>query len=255
MKLTFDRPVEKHRFTLKCIPYTSERQEILDLCTDVYPKEFLSQSDDSFGNHCIFGYSEGQHDHFSVAVTGRARTGLSLSEPAGEDYQIGLYKYQTDCTRPGPCIRSFADQFHFSDTDASFYKAKMFMAALYERFQYVPGSTSIRTTAEQALDLGMGVCQDYSHILLSLCRLERIPCRYVVGMLMGEGLSHAWVEICQDGRWIALDPTNNLVVDDQHIKISAGRDYRDCIINQGLFVGQTTQHQEILVRVQEVRLD
>ena len=129
------------------------------------------------------------------------------------------------------------------------------MAALYERFQYVPGSTSIRTTAEQALDLGMGVCQDYSHILLSLCRLERIPCRYVVGMLMGEGLSHAWVEICQDGRWIALDPTNNLVVDDQHIKISAGRDYRDCIINQGLFVGQTTQHQEILVRVQEVRLD
>ena len=99
--------------------------------------------------------------------------------------------------------------------------------------------------------LGKGVCQDYSHILLSLCRMEGIPCRYVVGMLIGEGASHAWVEICSEGRWIALDPTNNLVVDDQHIKISAGRDYQDCIINQGIFTGQTRQTQQILVSVKE----
>ena len=100
--------------------------------------------------------------------------------------------------------------------------------------------------------LGMGVCQDYSHILLSLCRMERIPARYVVGLLMGEGLSHAWVEVCSGGRWIALDPTNNLVVDDQHIKISSGRDYKDCMINQGLFVGRTTQRQDVHVSVTEL---
>lgn len=111
--------------------------------------------------------------------------------------------------------------------------------------------TAIQTTAEEAMALGMGVCQDYSHILLSLCRMEHIPSRYVVGMLIGEGLSHAWVEICDNGHWIALDPTNNLIVDDQHIKISSGRDYQDCIINQGLFVGQTTQVQTIHVSVTE----
>lgn len=95
-----------------------------------------------------------------------------------------------------------------------------------------------------------GVCQDYSHILLSLCRMERIPARYVVGMLVGEGLSHAWVEVYESGRWIALDPTNNLVVDDEHIRISVGRDYGDCTMNQGIFVGQTTQTQEVKVFVE-----
>lgn len=107
------------------------------------------------------------------------------------------------------------------------------------------------TTAEQAMALGQGVCQDYAHILLSLCRMEQIPCRYAVGMLLGEGLSHAWVEIADGERWYALDPTNRLLVDDQHIKISAGRDYTDCTINQGLFVGRTRQTQQAVVSVQE----
>lgn len=126
------------------------------------------------------------------------------------------------------------------------------MRRLYQDFHYEQGVTDISTTAEEALLLGKGVCQDYSHIMLSLCRMERIPSRYVVGMLMGEGLSHAWVEICSDGHWIALDPTNNLVVDTQHIKISSGRDYQDCIINQGVFTGFASQVQHIQVSVKEI---
>ena len=130
-------------------------------------------------------------------------------------------------------------------------RACAFMDGLHDRFVYTPGVTDIHTTAEQAMALGQGVCQDYAHILLSLCRMEQIPCRYVVGMLLGEGLSHAWVEIADGERWYALDPTNRLLVDDQHIKISAGRDYTDCTINQGLFVGRTRQTQQAVVSVQE----
>lgn len=251
MKLSFDSPVEKHRFTLKCVPRSSARQQILTLQTSVHPKEFLSSSMDSFGNYCIYGYSEGKHDYFGVTVCGTALTGLADSEPAGEDYQIGLFKYQTACTYPGPAIRAFFDRISVPAGGSNFDRARLFMDALYEQFEYVQGVTMIQTTAEQAFSLGKGVCQDYSHILLSLCRLARIPCRYVVGMLMGEGLSHAWVEIFDNGRWIAIDPTNHLIVDDQHIRISSGRDYRDCMINQGLFVGMTAQHQEICVKVTE----
>ncbi len=251
MKLAFDHPVRQHRFTLRCVPISNERQQIHVFDTDVYPKEFLSADMDSFGNYCIYGYSEGQHDHFSVSVTGTAKTGLSSFETAPEDYQLGLFRYQTECTRPGPCIRTFHERFSFPDETESIDRAIAYMEALYREFQYVQGVTGISTTAEEALNLGKGVCQDYSHILLSLCRLDRIPCRYVVGMLLGEGLSHAWVEVCSNGRWIALDPTNNLIVDDRHIKISSGRDYKDCTINQGLFVGQTTQTQTIHVSVTE----
>jgi len=251
MQLLFDVPVEQHRFTLKCIPRTNERQTISGLSVDVYPKKFLSESTDSYGNHCIYGYSEEQHDHFSVRVTGKAATGLKPWETAGEPHQVGLFKYQTRYTEPGPCLCAFAEKFPVSPQAAALEKAEALMRALYSNFQYVPGVTDFTTTAEQAMSQGRGVCQDYSHILLSLCRMQHIPCKYVVGMLLGEGLSHAWVEVCDDGRWYALDPTNNLVVDDQHIKISSGRDYDDCTINQGVFVGRAVQTQRASVTVCE----
>ena len=251
MRLDFSSLVEKHRFTLKCIPRSNERQEISDLEVMVYPKEFLSDAWDSFGNRCIYGHAEGKHDHFSFRVTGTAKTGLMPHETAKESHLIGIYKYQTEYTKPGPCLQAFAGHFTFGPGNSDLDKARAYMTGLYGVFQYVPGATGIFTTAEQAMALGKGVCQDYSHILLSLCRMEGIPCRYVVGMLIGEGASHAWVEVCHEGRWIALDPTNNLVVDDQHIKISAGRDYKDCIINQGIFTGQTRQTQRVYVSVKE----
>lgn len=252
MRLEFSSFVEKHRFTLKCIPRSNERQEIENLEIMVYPKEFLSNAEDSFGNRCIYGHAEGKHDHFSFKISGTARTGLAPSETAKESHLIGIYKYQTEYTRPGPCIQAFARQFSFGPNTTAYEKAEAYMHGLYGTFQYVQHVTDIYTTAEQAMALGKGVCQDYSHILLSLCRMENIPSRYVVGMLIGEGLSHAWVEICCGGRWIALDPTNNLIVDDSHIKISSGRDYKDCIVNQGVFVGQTKQNQRICVSVSQL---
>lgn len=251
MKLMFEDSVRQHRFTLKCVPLSNECQQIENVKLDVYPKEFLSASKDSFGNYCIYGYSEGEHDHFSVSVTGTAKTGLSVDEAAKKEYQLGLFRYQTDCTRPGPAICKFHDQVVPEKNAGNLLKALTFMSELYRNFLYVQGVTVIGTTAEEAMAGGKGVCQDYAHILLSLCRMEKIPCRYVVGMLMGEGLSHAWVEVFHEGRWIGLDPTNNLIVEDQHIKISSGRDYKDCMINQGIFVGQTTQTQTIYVSVTE----
>ena len=252
MKLTFDTPIEDHRFTLKCIPKSNDRQQITTFDIDVYPKEFLSMDEDSFGNSCIYGYSKDFHDHFSIQFSGHAKTGITTQEETGDLFKVGMYKYQTDYTMPGACILSFAEGLSFPDASSDYDKSIIIMHRLYEQFRYVQGVTNIFTTAEDAMKLGTGVCQDYSHIMLSLCRLQHIPARYVVGMLMGEGLSHAWVEIFSDGAWFALDPTNNLIVGDDHIKISNGRDYNDCTINQGLFTGNTTQTQEISVIVNEI---
>lgn len=127
MKLVFDHPVREHRFTLKCIPRSNERQEIRDLFTDVYPKEFLSSSEDSFGNQCIYGFSEGEHDHFSVLVKGTASTGLSPSEAAREDYQLGIFRYQTDYTHPGMCISTFHDRFSFPPETSALEKPPHFL--------------------------------------------------------------------------------------------------------------------------------
>lgn len=252
MKLTFDIPVREHHFTIRCIPRSDARQEITDLRVEIFPNEFLEDGEDSFGNLCIFGYASGPHDHFSIRVEGKARAGIRDRICAGAPHAVGMYKVQTDYTRPGGAIRDFAAQLPPRGGASNLERATAFMDRLYESFRYVQGATSLYTTAEEAMERGEGVCQDYAHILLSLCRMERIPCRYVVGLLMGEGLSHAWVEVYEEGYWIALDPTNHLVVDDAHIRISSGRDYADCTINQGIFTGQTTQTQEAAVSVYEI---
>ena len=79
-----------------------------------------------------------------------------------------------------------------------------------------------------------------------------IPARYVVGMMIGEGYTHAWVEIYTGEGWYGLDPTNNLHIDDYYIKIAHGRDYADCIVDRGIFNGFTNQQQEIVVSVEEI---
>ena len=252
LRIRFSSPVTNHRFTVRCVPRDNERQKIRQMEISVLPKESLSNSLDSFGNYCIYGHCQSEHDLFEVKVKGTAQTGLTDSEYAGMDYLMGRYRYQTAYTRPGNALVDFYRQFAFSEGTSNLEKSMRMMEALYQRFRYVQGVTNIQTTAEEAMEMGMGVCQDYSHVLISLCRMAGIPARYVVGMLIGEGASHAWVEIYDHERWYALDPTNMLVVHEDHIKISNGRDYNDCVMNQGVMVGLTRQDQEVEVLVEEI---
>lgn len=253
LKIRFSSPVKDHRFTLRCVPCDNERQRMKEMEISVLPKENLSSSTDSFGNYCIYGNCKSPHDLFMAEVRGIAQVGLKDTEYAGEDYRMGLYRYQTAYTRPGDAIREFHSRIPSLKGKTNLEKAIFMMERLYESFQYKQGVTTICTTAEEAMTLGKGVCQDYAHILISLCRMEGIPARYVVGMLIGEGASHAWVEVYDEPYWIALDPTNMLIVNDQHIKISGGRDYQDCVINQGIMTGLARQEQEIEVLVEEIR--
>ena len=192
-------------------------------------------------------------------------------EPSHKHRMVKLYKYQTELTKPGEALLKMADRLSTPcETDKirnqiafaeNYYGCRLENAGRYaiwvmnrlaECFQYRSGVTEIGTTAEEAFACGMGVCQDYAQIMLSLCRIKRIPCRYVTGMLVGEGASHAWVEVYTNGMWIPLDPTNQILVTDQHIKIAHGRDFSDTMVNQGVFIGNVTQKQDITVIVEQI---
>ena len=252
MKLAFSGAVNNHRFSLKCIPHDTDMQHIEKLSVSVYPDHITSENNDSYGNVTLFGYTNEYHNSFGFDITGLATTGLLDYEKSKELHQVGMYRYQTSVTRPGNSIFSFYDTLQLHENDSSTEKALRIMERLSDALQYVQGCTDMETTAEEAFSDGVGVCQDYAHIMLSLCRLERIPCRYVTGMMMGEGSSHAWVEIWDDKRWIGFDPTNRKLVNDEYIKISNGRDFSDCLVNQGIFTGNVSQSQEIKVIVEEV---
>lgn len=250
LKIAFDTPVTDHSFTVRCIPHSDERQRIVQQNIQILPKEFLCENTDAFGNSTIFGRAKEQHRSFEVVSEGVAQTGLSDGTNAKQAYQLGLFLQQTAHTAPGEGLRHFFETLPLQEEPDAYMRALLIMNRLRENFVYEQGCTDITTTAEQAWKLGRGVCQDYAHIMLSLCRMAGITCRYVAGMLTGEGYSHAWIEIAKDGRWYGIDPTNGVIVLENHIKISHGRDYSDCLINQGIFTGNAKQEQSIFVRVE-----
>jgi transglutaminase-like putative cysteine protease len=110
---------------------------------------------------------------------------------------------------------------------------------VFRRLDYRYGVTAIETTATEACALGAGVCQDYAHVMLAICRKAGIPARYVSGHLLGQGGSHAWVEVVypdpQRSGWVAmaLDPTHGRHAGLQYLTVASGRDYRDVAPTSG----------------------
>ena len=139
--------------------------------------------------------------------------------------------------------------------------AELVSAWVHERMDYVQGVTGVHTGAAAALALRGGVCQDYSHVMIAICRLLGIPALYVSGHLVGEGATHAWVEVllpasdASDGAYgWAFDPTHGCRTDLTYLTVAVGRDYGDVAPTSGSYRaghgGILTGHKE--VRVVEV---
>ena len=126
------------------------------------------------------------------------------------------------------------------------------------RVQYVPGATTVTSTAIEALERGKGVCQDITHITLGLLRSLGIPARYVSGYLypkrdpqIGEtiqGQSHAWVEYYA-GAWTGIDPTNGVRHTARHILVGRGRDYGDVSPLKGIYHGPKSKGAGVVVEI------
>ena len=91
--------------------------------------------------------------------------------------------------------------------------------------------------------------------MTAVLRYMGIPARYVAGLMIGEGYTHAWVEVYTRDGWYGLDPTNNLHIDEYYIKLAHGRDYGDCVTDRGCFRGTAGQVQKIYVKVEEIKND
>jgi transglutaminase-like putative cysteine protease len=137
------------------------------------------------------------------------------------------------------------------------------MEYIFRNFEYRYGSTSVSTHANEVIARRCGVCQDFAHAMVALCRCLGIPCRYVSGYffdatrdhsLRGSEASHAWVEVYIQGHgWIGLDPPNNKVIDDTYIAVAVGRDYRDVTPAAGTYFGSGSSILDVKVTVE--RLD
>ena len=132
----------------------------------------------------------------------------------------------------------------------------------YHALQYENGITTYRTSAAEALKLGKGVCQDFAHIMITLCRLCNLPARYVSGHMLGEGGTHAWVEVLlpvaghpDKALVVPFDPTHEREASLSYITIAVGRDYFDVAPTSGSFrasySGQLSAHKRVDLTVLE----
>ena len=136
--------------------------------------------------------------------------------------------------------------------------AQGLMNYVHGEFHYQPASTNSHTHMREVLATKAGVCQDFAHVMLGLCRALSLPARYVSGYLYngpaetlkGAQASHAWVEayIPYHG-WIGFDPTNNHVVSGNHVKVAVGRDYADVPPVKGTYRGTGRRSMTIEVLV------
>ena len=129
---------------------------------------------------------------------------------------------------------------------------------VHSTFAYDPDWTHVHTNAAEALNDRRGVCQDYAHVLIALCRRQGIPARYVSGYFFNgktgteNEASHAWMEVFLPGYgWKAWDPTHGREADTRYIKLAIGRDYDDAKPVSGRFRGKGRQHMEVHVQIRQ----
>lgn len=131
--------------------------------------------------------------------------------------------------------QSSKNLFAFDPTQSIFDNLQKLNLWVYRFIEFKPGATHVDTLLEEIIERPQGVCQDFTHLFCALARINRIPARYVSGYLhqgngyFGDSQMHAWAEayVPQIG-WMGFDPANNLLANDNHIKVAHGKDFNDC---------------------------
>jgi transglutaminase-like putative cysteine protease len=215
------------------------------------------RSYDTFGNVVLdFSVEEVEHDvEFSTWVVVE-REGMDEPDELSPDPR---FLEPSRLTFPDDALREAAEPLLKA---TGLELAAEISRLVHEHFTYDWGITSVTTTAAEAWRGAVGVCQDYAHCMVALCRLCGLPARYVSGHLLGEGGTHAWVEVLvphRNGvRSVAFDPTHDSRPGLRYVTVAVGRDYADVPPTSGTFEGPlggelTTHKRAAVTRVEYLR--
>ncbi len=147
--------------------------------------------------------------------------------------------------------------FQFDHSKSIFENLQNLNLWTYNHIYFKADVTDVTTTLNQIISNRQGVCQDFTHLFCALARQNNIPARYISGYLhqgngyFGDSQMHAWAEAyIPNIGWVGFDPTNNLMVNTNHIKVCHGKDYNDCSpLKGGVY---TTGKNETIYTVQVI---
>lgn len=248
-------------------PPTTDRQFVSSFSLALEPRPAaISERIDCWGNSSHFLLVQDPHREFRIL----AESELEIVPPPDADPDASpSWDAVAAAMRPRPRGETaLASQFVHASPFAplldsareyaldSFLRGRSLVEAslelmhrLHRDFRYDPAATTISTPLSEVFARRRGVCQDFSHAMLSCLRSLGLPARYVSGYLetrpppgkprlVGADASHAWIQFwCPEHGWIDLDPTNDVAPTDRHVVVATGRDFGDVTPFKGLILG------------------
>ncbi len=247
MTYTYDGPIHHLRHRLMVVPPVRHGDQTrVDHGLEVIGAAHrIDQRVDKFGNHLIevrvARVTEVvEFETWAVAARDVTRGPIRLDAKALHDPRL---LQPSPLTWPNDALEDAAHRLLASGEKGAAL-ARHINTWVFRLMRYRPGATNIDTTAARAFGMAQGVCQDYAHVMLCLCRLCGLPARYVSGHLLGEGGSHAWVEVIVPdpsgaGGAVALplDPTHGRAVGLSYLTVAVGREYSDVAPTYGTYSG------------------
>jgi transglutaminase-like putative cysteine protease len=255
------------------MPLTDPSQRCLSFELDVRPTTRIFSYDDVGGTVHHFSI---RAPHTSLVVIANATVETLLDDPfsgldlLGNDWEFyqsnevrqanAEYLVESRYTPFLPEVREITRKVLTSGMSVARFLIEL-NEYLNRFLGYDPDATHVYSTLEEVVAARGGVCQDFAHLAIACTRSLGLPAKYVSGYLYGglgsyvrgELATHAWFEcLLPDGRWLALDPTNNLLAGDHYIRVHVGRDYADVAPTHGIYIGAPASKLEVSVRVLEL---
>jgi len=250
----YQEPVSYSIQALKLTPRADPGQRILSWRVQS-PGERLEQVD-PFGNLTQIVTLETPHREMRILVEGVADIDDDATVMPAESGGLTPLAYlaPTPLTRPDAALRALAERY-LGRHPASPSALMDLVAGIRAAVTYEPGVTDVTHSAAEALDLGVGVCQDQAHVLVACCRTAGVPARYVSGYFHGgdpgEVASHAWADVWlgPEQGWLSLDVTHAEQAGTRHCRLAVGRDYLDAAPVRGVRRGGGRESMSVTVRV------
>lgn len=252
----YDEPVPYALQRLRLTPTSQPGQTVLNWRTLVEGAVVEVAYDDHFGNRTHLVSIDADRASFRIEACGELETEdkAGVLGPQQSCVPLWLYLRETPLSKAGKRIRELARSV---EGETELDRMHALMATIHEAVEYKAGETHTRTTAEEALERGKGVCQDHAHILIAAARTLGLPARYVSGYLLVEGYpeqtaSHAWADVHIAGLgWVGFDPANKICPDDRYVRLASGLCYHDAAPVSGLVHGVASETLNVAVTVEQ----
>jgi transglutaminase-like putative cysteine protease len=271
-RFTYDHPISESVMEARMQPRSDGAQRCLRFGLSTTPASRVLMYQDHDGNIVHHFNVPGRHGR--LTITAEALVDCLPLAPLPDTLDVDSWTRLDDIARsgefweylapstyaaPSALLLEFAQAIGLAREEDPLTALRWAAAEMYSRLSYSPQATRVDSPIDEALAARRGVCQDFAHIFIALARHLGVPARYVSGYLFhqagshdrtSDGATHAWVEVLlPDCGWVGIDPTNNLMAGERHIRVALGRDYADVPPTRGVYKGVTHVRSELAVSV------